>query len=115
MKHKKFVKRLMAMGVSRNTAKAAAAAASRAEIPLLKMTCRIQTLHHIFEREMAWSKQWRKEFDRALLTQAEMTPRRIRPLAKKYRHLDGLRADFVMVDEVSQWPKENPHLGGGKA
>lgn len=26
---------------------------------------------------------------------------------------DGYRPNIHIVDEVSQWPKENPHLGGG--
>ena len=114
MTRKKFVKQLMALGVSRNTATAAADAASRAEIPLIEIKCRVQTLRRLWERELSISKRCRKMFDRALLNMAQITPRRIRPIAKKNRRLDGLRIDFAMVDEVSQWPKENPHLGGGR-
>ena len=108
MKRKTFVKRLMGMGISRNTATASADAASRAEIPLLNVAGRIQTMHRIFVGEMAPVKQWRQAFDQALLSQAKMTPRRIHPKAKKNRRLNGLRIDFAAIDEVSRWPKENP-------
>lgn len=99
MTRKKFIKELMAMGISRNTATAAADAASRAEIPLIKAAGRILTMQRVFVGPMAPVKYWRKEFDRSLRAQAERTPRRIRPLAKKTKHMDGLRIDFAIVDE----------------
>ena len=101
MKHKKFVKQLMAAGISRNTATEAARAASRAELPLQKIAGRILTMQRIFLWRMKESQYMRKEFDRAVLTQARLTPRRIRPLrSKKSRHLDGLRVDFSAIDEI---------------
>ena len=100
MTRKKFIKELMAAGISRNTATAAADAASRAEIPLIKEAGRILNMQRLFVGCMAPVKYWRKAFDQALRTQAEITPRRIRPLAKK-RHQDGLRIDFAVVDEIT--------------
>ena len=99
MKRKKFIKQLMAMGISRNTATAAADAAARAETPLLKTACRIQTMQGMFVGEMVFVPQWRKAFDQALRTQAEITPRRIRPLANKKRRLAGLRTTYLHIDE----------------
>lgn len=98
MTRKKFIKELMSAGISRNTATAAADAASRAEIPLTKCAGRILNMQRIFAAPMSPVKQWRKAFDQALKTQAERTPRRIRPLSKKSRQ-DGLRIDFAAVDE----------------
>lgn len=107
MKRKTFIKQIMALGVSRNTATAAADAASRAEIPLRETAGRIKTMHYMFVGPMAPVKHWRKAFDKTLRTQAEITPRRIRPLAKK-RHRDGLRVQFAAIDELSQ-----AYCGGG--
>ena len=89
------------MGISRNTATAAAYAASRAELPLLEVKLRIQTALYIFKRDMSWSKSWRKQFDRLLLTFAERVPHRIRPIARKNHHADGLMIAFAAVDEWS--------------
>lgn len=101
MKHKKFVKQLMAAGISRNTATEAARAAARAELPLIKVAGRILTMRGFYLWRLVGSKDMRQEFDRALLTQARLTPRRIRPLrSKKRRHLDGLRVDFSTIDEM---------------
>ena len=106
MKHKKFVKQLMAMGISRNTATAAAYAASRAEGPLRNVAARVQTMQRIFMRGMDW-KDWRyvrKDFDMAVLDQAKRTQRPIRPLHRKKRgNCDGLRIDFAAVDEMATY------------
>lgn len=99
MTRKKFIKELMGMGISRNTATAAADAASRAEIPLIKAAGRILTMQRLFVGPIAPTKQWRKAFDQTVRIQAERTPRRIRPLAKKKHRQDGLRIDFAVVDE----------------
>lgn len=107
MKRKKFIKQIMALGVSRNTATAAADAASRAETPLRKVACNIQTMHCMFVGPISPVKQWRKAFDQTLRTQADLTPRRIRPLANK-KHQDGLRAQFAVIDELHQ-----AYPGGG--
>lgn len=107
MKRKTFIKQIMALGVSRNTATAAADAASRAEIPLHETACRIQTMHCMYVGPMAPVKQWRKQLDKILYAQARMTPRRIRPLAKK-SHQGGLRAQFAVIDELHQ-----AYCGGG--
>ena len=101
MTRKKFIKELMGMGISRNKATAAADAASRAEIPLIKCAGRILNMQRIFVGPIAPVKQWRKAFDQAVRTQAEITPRRIRPLAKKKHRQDGLRIEISMVDELS--------------
>lgn len=102
MKHRKFVKQLMAMGISRNTAEAAAAAASRAEISLLKTAGRIKTMQHIWARVESWNKESHKDFDRLLLEWAKTTPRRIKPLRTK--RTDGLRINFAAVDELDDLP-----------
>jgi hypothetical protein len=101
MKRKQFVKQLMAVGISRNTATEAANAATRAELPLIKVAGRLLTVRGIFLWRLKESQDMRKEFDRAVLTQARMTPRRIRPLrSKKRRQRDGLRVDFSTIDEL---------------
>lgn len=102
MKRKTFIKKIMGMGISRNTATAAADAASRAEIPLLIVAARIRTMQRVFAGE-TWSKPWLRAFDWALLDQAKRIQRRIRPLADKRRNLDGLRVKFAMVDELSAY------------
>lgn len=104
MTRKKFIKTLMAMGVSRNTATASADAASRAGASLQKVAGRVWALHSMYVAEAINAKRWRQLFDHHLLTQAQMVPelRYIRPLAKKTRRPDGLRIDFAMVDEWSQ-------------
>lgn len=111
MKRKKFIKRLMGLGISRITAVAVADAASRAEIPLIKVAGRIQTMQRIVWREISWSKEWRQAFDWSLLDQAKRIQPRVRRLTTS--NTDGLVAHWLAVDEVHLWPKENPHLGGG--
>jgi len=96
VKRKKFVKLLMGLGISRNTATAAADAASRAEIPLIKAAGRIQTMRLLFGIR-TWHKWSMQAFDRALLEQAKRTPARIKPLRTK--RPDGLRIEFSLVDE----------------
>lgn len=105
MTRKNFIKQIMAAGISRNTATEIADAATRAEIPLEKCLGRVLTMRNIFLWRLGNSKQAQKEFERALLTQARITPRRIRPLSKKKSgRADGLRAQFIAIDEVHKWP-----------
>lgn len=108
MKRKSFIKRLMGLGISRNTATAAADAASRAEIPLITAVWRIQTMQRIFVGPISPVQYWRQAFDRALRTHAEITPHRIRPLAKKNRRQDGLRIAWAAIDEM------HAYRGGGQ-
>lgn len=113
MKRKKFVKQCMAMGLQRNTATAAADAASRAEASLRVVYGRIQTMQRVFVRNndwMVWHPHARKVFDGLVLGQAERTMRRIRPLRRKKRgNHDGLRIKFSMVDEWDGLNSEKLH------
>lgn len=111
MTRKKFIKHLMAIGVSRNTATEAAAAASRAGASLYNTLGRLLVLRGIF----AWRNKAAlvADFEHAVLTGARMTPARVRPLRSK-RH-DGLRTDFAMVDEWDHWPQAYKPAGGGQA
>jgi len=92
----------MAVGVSRNTAEEAAAAAARAGMPLDKCLGRLLTLRGIF----AWRNKTDlvADFEHAVLNAARMTPRRIRPLRRKRRGHDGLRVQFSMIDEMHTVP-----------
>lgn len=102
MKHRKFVKHLMAVGVSRNTAEEAAAAAARAGTPLGECLGRLLTLRGIF----AWRNKTAlvADFEHAVLSAARMTPARIRPMRRKRRGYDGLRVQFSMIDEMHTVP-----------
>ena len=115
MKHKKFVKHLMAVGVSRNTAEEAAAAVARAGNTLDKTLGNLLTLRCIF----AWrgSADLVADFEHAILSAARMTPRRIRPLRRKSPgHCDGLRIKFALIDELHTLRSfEVDPAGGGKA
>lgn len=102
MKRKKFIKRLMGEGISRNAAVAVADAANRAEIPRPEIARRVLSLRRFSTKEMQWYKPFPKIFDRILLDQAKRVPARIKPLRTK--HLNGLRAQFVMVDEMDTLP-----------
>lgn len=116
MKRKKFIKMLMAAGIQRNTATAAADAASRAEASLLVVYGRIQTMQRIFVGKNDWMDwpQVRKTFDEIVLGQAERTPRRIRPLRRKKRgNYDGLRVNFSAIDEMHTWRSFKPVTDGG--
>ena len=106
MKHRKFVKQLMAVGVSRNTAEEAAAAAARRGKPLydtlgdllfVRSLCNIAGL------------TTRKDFERYVLYGARFFPARIRPLRKKSRGYDGLRPNFTAVDEWDSLPSDKIH------
>lgn len=92
----------MAVGVSRNTAEEAAAAAARAGTSLDTTLRRLLTLRGIF----AWRNKAAlvADFEHAVLTAARMTPRRIRPLRRKRRGHDGLRVQFSMIDEMHTVP-----------
>lgn len=110
MKRKKYIKHLMAVGISRNTAAEAAAAAARGGTTLYKSLGYLLNLRGIF----AYGGRTPADFERAVLVAARMTPVRVRPLRiKRRRHCDGLRVQYMVIDELSHWPKENPHLGGG--
>lgn len=99
MTRKKFIKQLMAVGVSRNTAAEAAAAADRAGRPYFKVLGHLLTVRSVF----AWrnGKALGQDFEYAVLRAARMTPRRIVPLRRKKRqHHDGLRVHFAAIDEM---------------
>lgn len=76
MTRKKFIKQLMAMGISRNTAAAVADAANRVSCPLRDMAVRIQhLLRECIVGNMAWYKGWRRDFDYMLRFVAERAHR----------------------------------------
>lgn len=139
MTRKKFMKQLMAMGYQRNAAEVLAMFARmegltydqylqkekqdlafHAAIEKLKtavndiaaavakvLTDAAEQMRKVWETHPLYGIDWAKGPD-----QTAYTPM-VLPLCTS--NTDELCARFGMVDEVSQWPKENPHLGGGGA
>lgn len=146
MTRKKFVKMLMAHGISRDTANMAARKAQERGLPYFKELGNWLN----FWGMMGWARRKMAE-DCLLYGYAEIpsflvknlhlpeTPKTIittrtpeymlracelmgldlasgpdysavAPLRPKH---DGYKIDFSAVDEVHQWPKENPHIQGG--
>lgn len=120
MKRRKFVKQLMAAGVTRNRANTILACEARMlGLPYFKylgaFLNRLAVDEYILRPQGLVIPGLRK----ALANSMRLCPvvymttnnQHIEPL--RSRSPDGLRADFVAIDELSQWPKENPHIGGG--
>ena len=113
MTRKKFIKQLMAVDISRNTATEMADAAARAELPLVEVLERTRIMRCIYMPALLTSKVLQKSLEQSLLIQARMTPKRIRPLSsklskKKRGHLDGLRTKWACIDELSCYPGTYP-------
>lgn len=125
MKRKKFIKLLMAAGVPRNRANTILAYEARllghsyfeylgdflTKLDLCAWRICME-LQAPLESTLCWRKSLVGTFRPYPVLFITHNPY-FEPLRSKCQ--DGLRADFVAVDELSQWPKENPHLGGGKA
>lgn len=116
MTRKKFIKQLMAAGVSRNTAAEAASTAPWTGQALGKTLGHLLTIRDF----MAWngSKQLVADFEREILRAArivKMGPapwQRIRPLASRKKHRarhDGYRAMYYFIDEMAEY---RPQQGG---
>lgn len=109
MKRNRFIKLLMAAGVSRNTAAEAASAAAWGGRPLDKTLGYLLTLRGIF----AWrgSKPATELLEEAILRAAALTylaphhHHRIRPLTQKHRP-DGLRPTVCIIDEMASYARE---------
>ena len=126
MTRKRYVKLLMAMGYQRNTAQLLALLA-RAGGCTYKRYLERERLHHAHNRAMVNLKcSLIDMFTPAVAAFSEATDALrdafagldlpkvteiVAPLTTS--NLDGFVAGWADVDEVSQWPKENPHLGGG--
>lgn len=126
MKHRKFVKQLMAAGVTRNRANDILAYEARLlGIPYFKYAGQflndLGVTHYRLDKNMQALGLTLPGGRAGLANSMRLRPvvymttnnPYIKPLS--ITPTDGLRADFVAIDEVHRWPKENPHLGGGKA
>lgn len=110
MTRKKFVKQLMALGYQRNGAEALA----------IYARCGGWTYEQYLGVERKYNGQLRA-FETAAGRVAEQFADAAKQLASAGQKLvdrmkevfDGLASAWSAVDEVSQWPKENPYLGGG--
>lgn len=112
MTRKKFIKQLMAAGVSRNTAAEAATVTAWQGKVLDKTLGHLLTIRGF----MAFngSKHLVADFEREILRAARIAKlapppwQRIRPLAsrKKHKHHDGLRVAFFAIDELHEYKKD---------
>lgn len=101
MTRKKFIKQIMALGVTRNTAQAVADAANRAEITLADMADRVRILSSMYLDGGYFLKQKKEIFNMTLLAKAKNTQRSFKP--------------YVKIYEVSLVPSGGYPLGGGGA
>lgn len=123
MKRKKFIKLLMAEGVPRNRANTILAYEARMlgrsyfeylGAFLTKLDVSAWRITQELQAPLAATLCWRKSLvgTMRLYPFVYMTNNPyVAPLRSKCQ--DGLRADFVAIDELHLWPKENPYLGGG--
>lgn len=124
MTRKKFVKQLMALGYPRNNAEALA----------IYARCGGWTYEQYLKVEREYNGQL-TALENAARTMANRFADGMRQLAPAVQKIadkvkeafkeinfvlplttsnrDGYVAAWSAVDEVHQWPKENPHLGGG--
>lgn len=143
MTRKKFVKRLMGYGYSRNHANNKAAICYRTREPYAEYLRRDYV--HFFYKGPSWKKAVKAaaRAGRILAEKVKAKPdgivlhhpvlitstnaqnflkknMQVMPLAAHEAAHDGLRVDFSAIDEwdeygKAQWPKENPYTkGGGK-
>lgn len=126
MTRKRFIKMLMAAGVPRNRANTILAYEARLlgrsyfkylgdfltqlDVCAWRIT---EELRAPLAATLCWRKSLVGTFRPYPVLRITHNPY-IEPLRRQ--HHDGLRFDFVAVDEMSHWPKENPHFGiGGTA
>lgn len=114
MKREKYIKLLMALGVSRNDASIKACLCQVTRTPYADDYKRRRPWLQMKKATSQLSDAMRtagEEIAKVLLIIEHMA-KSMQGQLRSYTQ-DGLRADFVAIDELSQWPKENPHIGGG--